>query len=337
VEEAIIAFGDVNVDMVTTLPGFKASGAAVAPETSLFPGGTVGNTAAGLARGGCPVRFFGKVGNDAFGRFIREDFIREGVDVSHLMVEPQGFTVIILAFIDSAGERHITVWPPRDGAHTQMKTADLDESLWSGAGWFHTSGISLRQEPTASTTLEAMARAKERGIPISFDMNSRIEFFGWTREDQKKFLKAADLCDYLLGSLEDELIPLAEAQSGFLPGDSAAEKALSCLDLLGKNQRVVVGRRGGAGTVLYKDHTLDIVPAYEVEITDALGAGDAFNSGFIQALWRGSSPKEAVARGNGSAALNLTRAGARGTPTGNELDAFLSNLERPLLPVLPLD
>jgi len=338
VGEVIIAFGDVNVDMVTTIPGLKDSGRAVAPETSLFPGGTVGNTAAGLARGGCPVRFAGKVGNDAFGRFIREDFIREGVDVSHLLVEPEGFTVIILAFIDARGERHITVWPPRDGAHMKLTTADLEESLWEGAGWFHTSGISLRQEPTASTTLEAMAQAKKRGIPVSFDMNSRIEFFGWTRADQEKFIRAADLCDYLLGSLEDELIPLAEAKAGVLGGESAYDKALSCLTLLSGpgRDRAVVGRRGGAGTVLFHDNTLGIVPAFQVEIIDALGAGDAFNSGFIEALWGGSSPEAAVARGNGAAAVNLTRAGARGAPSRAELEAFLSDPRRTTLPVLPL-
>ncbi len=306
----IIAFGDVNVDMVTTLPGLGEGGRALAPETCLYPGGTVGNTAAGLARGGCPVRFAGKVGNDAFGRFIRDDFTREGVDTSQLLIEPEGFTVIILAFIDAEGERHITVWPPRDGAHMMLTIPDLDESLWEGASWFHTSGISLRQEPTASTTLEAMARAKKRGIPVSFDMNSRIEFFGWTREDQEKFIQAAELCDYLLGSLEEELLPLAVAKTGGLAGDDGAAKARACLELLSGDRRVVVGRRGGAGTVLYRKNCLEIIPSFQVEITDALGAGDAFNSGFIQALWRGGTAEEAVRRGNASAAVNLTRSGA---------------------------
>lgn len=114
-QDRVIAFGDVNVDLVTTLPRKGADGRAVAPRTEVFPGGTVGNTAAGLARLGCPVSFAGKIGNDAFGRFIRRDFEKEGVDTSFLWVEEEGFTVMIMAFIDEAGERHITVWPPGTG------------------------------------------------------------------------------------------------------------------------------------------------------------------------------------------------------------------------------
>lgn len=335
-QDRVIAFGDVNVDLVTTLPRKGADGRAVAPRTEVFPGGTVGNTAAGLARLGCPVSFAGKIGNDAFGRFIRRDFEKEGVDTSFLWVEEEGFTVMIMAFIDEAGERHITVWPPRDGAHTKLRFQELPPAFWNQAGWIHSSGISLRQDPTRTATLKGLEEARRRGIPVSFDLNMRVEFFGWSADDRKNFLAAAFASDYLLGSVTEEILPLAEAAKGAPLAGDAEGRLREALELLGAGGRTIIARRGPHGTILYRHGEIRIIPAYRVNITDALGAGDAFNSGFITAMWERREVAEAIRWGNAAASLNLTRPGARGTPTRGELISFLNAPDREELPAKPL-
>jgi len=65
------------------------------------------------------------------------------------------------------------------------------------------------------------------------------------------------------------------------------------------------------------------VPAFPVEIVDTVGAGDAFNAGFICARQAGRSVAEAMRWGNAVAALKVSRAGARSAPRLEEVESFL--------------
>ena len=65
------------------------------------------------------------------------------------------------------------------------------------------------------------------------------------------------------------------------------------------------------------------VPGFAVDVVDTVGAGDAFNAGFIAARLRGLRIPEALRWGNAVAAFTITQSGARSTPTIDELEAFL--------------
>lgn len=328
----VVAFGDVNVDVVTRLPGHTPGGEVVAPATDVFPGGTVANTAAGLAALGVPVRFAGKIGRDAFGHFLRRDFESLGVDVRFLQEEPGNYTVMILAFIDGAGERHVTVWPPSDASHMMLRSGDFGPELYEGADWFHISGICLRQSPARETTLALLREARRRGLPVSFDLNLRTEFFGWDETDKSFFVEAASLSDHLLGSARDEIVVLAEAACGETappwpeePSEDCPEPLLWAVDRLGRRERVTVARMGARGVWAVSPGETHFLPAFRVPVRDMLGSGDAFDSGYIAAAAAGLSLKEALRRGSGTAALNITRPGARGGITLAELTAFLDD------------
>jgi sugar/nucleoside kinase (ribokinase family) len=64
-------------------------------------------------------------------------------------------------------------------------------------------------------------------------------------------------------------------------------------------------------------------PAFDVPIVDTLGAGDAFDAGFIAACLAGHDTRESLRWGNAVAALKIGRPGARGTPSREELEALL--------------
>ncbi|MBI9104639.1 MAG: sugar kinase [Spirochaetales bacterium] len=305
----VIAFGDVNVDLVVDLPGNLD---VDHPEAALFSGGTVGNTAAGMARLGMDVSFLGKVGDDGYGRFIRDEFKKEGVDTGWLLVDKDDFTLMVIAFIDQKGEKHNITWPPEGTAQFKLDESDFPEGVWDNVSWFHTSGIILGESPSQQTTLKMMQKARQKGIPVSFDLNLRLEYFGWRKGVRDAVLKAIALSDYIFASLDEELAPLT--------GETDHRKIISALMHPGLT---IIARQGKEDSLVFITNDSFNVPTINVEVVDTLGAGDAFNSGFILGKIEGKSLLESIEIAHCCAGFNLTRKGARGLPDRIELNALL--------------
>ena len=134
--------------------------------------------AAALARLGVPCRFVGTVGDDLYGRFAIADLAAVGVDTQAVTMTASDPTVMVIAIIQPDGERLIYVWPPTGGAHGAL-SAEAAVAAVEGATWLHVSGICLRVSPAADGLLAAMERARAAGVPVSFDLNLRLENWGW--------------------------------------------------------------------------------------------------------------------------------------------------------------
>jgi sugar/nucleoside kinase (ribokinase family) len=80
--------------------------------------------------------------------------------------------------------------------------------------------------------------------------------------------------------------------------------------------RIVAIKRGAAGALISDGRTVTDQPAISVDpglIREAVGAGDAFDAAFLDALIRGFDPSAAARWGTAAASLSLTgRGGARG-------------------------
>jgi ribokinase/sulfofructose kinase len=87
--------------------------------------------------------------------------------------------------------------------------------------------------------------------------------------------------------------------------------------------------RGAEGAVLFTPETVVEVPAYDVDVVDATGAGDSFVAGLIDGwLIDGSDPAEAGRHAAAVAALNCTGDGARGgLPTREAVTRFRAERE----------
>ena len=64
-------------------------------------------------------------------------------------------------------------------------------------------------------------------------------------------------------------------------------------------------------------------PAFHAQVVDTLGAGDAFDGGFIAGWLAGGGVYEAARWGNAVAALQIGRPGARGAPHLADVQPFL--------------
>jgi sugar/nucleoside kinase (ribokinase family) len=322
----VVVLGDLNADLTLALPDRAAPPAErVVLEPRLTGGGTAGNTASALARLGVPVELCGSVGDDAFGRWLADDLLAAGVGTRGLVVTREAATCQVIAMVEPDGERYLVVWPTDGGALTRLSPADLDGGLVAGASWLHTTGMCLRAQPVAAAVLAGMRAARAAGVPVSLDLNLRIELWGLPPEVLAVVSEAVSLADVVLGSGAEELVPLARAMG--LAGDGpAGDEVEAAAHALAGGARTVVARLGASGA-LACDETGAIAraPGFVAEMRNPVGAGDAFNGGFIAARVAGLPLAEALRWGNAVGALKVAReGGARDQPSRAELERLLT-------------
>lgn len=308
-----VLLGDAGVDMLIRLPDRTAGRLDLTDSTpQLHGGGSAANVAVALARLGVPVTMVGAVGDDGYGRWVRDDLAREGVDTRGLCLLYEAFTPMVIALIEPNGERLVVIWPPQGGAHFQLEPDHIDAELMVGASWLHTTGICLRASPAREAILHTMELAREAGLTVSLDLNLRLELWNLDGETRRTFERAVELSDVIFGNAQEEIAPMAGVNSV-----EAAARSLC------DGKRIVVARQGAEGTLATTPAETFHVPAFRTQVVDTLGAGDAFNGGFIAARLAKRDVRESVRWGNAVAALKIGRAGARGLPSREELVQIL--------------
>ncbi len=311
----VYVIGDANVDMVIRLPDH----AAQTPENvhfspQLHGGGSAANTAVALARLGLDVAFIGSLGDDGYGRWVLENFMEEGVDSSGVVLVKQAFTPMVMALIEPSGDRHVAIWPEQGGAHFQLRREDIDPSGWGSAAWLHTTGMCLRASPACEAILYAMESARAQDLRISLDLNLRLESWGLDRAIRAVLDRAIALSDVVLGNGAEEILP-------FTGSDTIEAAVLQLSD----GVRTVIARQGQQDAIVAAQGEVYSIPTHPVEVVDTLGAGDAFNGGYIAARLRGAAIREATAWGHAAAAYKIGRVGARNLPTRADLEAILGS------------
>ncbi len=314
----VLCLGDICVDLI--IP-YAAALKAKAGDTSLqqntdarpVEGGSVANTACTIARLGTPVQFCGTCGDDAYGQMLKNGLLREGVDVSLLRMEPEKPTQMVLLVLNEQGDRTAFACPAHLGSQHAIVPDQIPDDITSRISWLHVTGMMLREDPAARTQLDLMRRCREAGVPVSFDINVRVEalksptFF-------ENLNKAVSYSDYILGSAIDEIPMLA--------GEHDAQLAAKKLAAGGS---VIITRSGDQGADLYHAQAHIHFPAFRVTVVDTVGAGDTFDGAYIAAKLSGKSDAEALCEANAAAAICVSKSSGRSGPTRSELDAFLAD------------
>jgi sugar/nucleoside kinase (ribokinase family) len=308
----VLGIGDALVDLTTFVPCLPPHGGNVwGTAAHMRPGGSTANVTANLATLGMRSAFAGCVGADPYGQYIVEAFGQVGVDTSDVIVDSEAFTGIVLAVIDTSGERTFIACA-KGAAHAHLLPEHIRQMDFSRTRAIHTSGVCLVEEPARSAILEALAKAKRAGIPIYYDPNLRLEGDVFPQELYDAQWKAIALADTILVG-EGELRLLCN------PGDlqTMADQVLA------EGPALVIVKRGEKGAVAFKEGIAAMhQPAFDVEVTDTTGAGDAFDAGFIAGAIRGLDVPASLVYASAAAAIKVTRIGAKSVPTHEELIAF---------------
>ena len=312
----VVALGDACVDIVVRLPDRTSQGTPDLTNAvpQLHGGGSAANVAVALARLGEDVAMVGAVGDDGYGRWVRDDLVREGVDVGGLRSVYEAFTPMVLALIEPSGERLVVAWPPEGGAHLRLEFEDIDPAWITSSTWLHVTGMCLRAAPARDAVLYAMELAQKAGVRVSLDLNLRVESWGLEEVTRATFERAINLADVVLGNAEEEIAPMS--------GASSAEAGMQ---VLCAGKRIVVARQGAEGALVATPGETFRVPALATHVVDTLGAGDAFNGGFIAACLANADAREATQWGHAVASLQIGRIGARGLPSLEDLKHMLDS------------
>lgn len=311
----VIVIGDANVDIIVPYPKFQNEARTLVeyPNPSLQGGGTSANTAVALAKLGVGTSFIGSIGEDQYGRYIKSDFQKEGVDISDMIIEPELNTVGVFAFIDENGERYLWGWPRVDQAFKYLDADKVSFEKIRKADWVHSSGMSLVYDTSARRTIiEIFKEAYEAGIPVSFDLNLRVDDGILDPEYEKAVREIIGYTTYLLGSGTDEFAYLGEDRDW-------RKNAKSFVT----DRRVVIVRNGKEGSYGFTAGEEVAAPAFSVKVEDTVGAGDVYNAGFISAVLEGKSLRECLETGNAVSGYTVTKKGARNSPNTQQLQNFL--------------
>ncbi|GEB34111.1 carbohydrate kinase family protein [Brevibacillus parabrevis] len=272
------------------------------------PGGAVANVLAALSRFHKKTAFLGAVGNDAFGRFLKQTLMDLEIGTDGLVLTDAALTTLAFVHIDASGERSFS-FARNPGADTQLREADIDEEMIAQARLFHFGSLSLTHEPARSATWKAVDIAKRHKLLVSFDPNIRESL--WPDMEQAKAMA-------LHGIRQADIVKLSEEELELLAPASGLAEATEWLMETCRHQAIFV-TRGKAGCYFRTEKEQGMVPGYAVDAVDTTGAGDAFLGGLLYQVLEAKQPLRSmdndtltrmVRFANAAGALTTTRTGA---------------------------
>ena len=280
------------------------------------PGGAPANVAVAIARLGGQSAFFGRVGNDPLGRFMNQTLSQEQVDSRYLILDNDQRTSTVVVDLDDSGERSFT-FMVKPSADQFLQTSDIPN--FKQGDWLHVCSIALANEPSRSSTFEAIERIKKAGGNFSFDPNLRPEVWQKPQEMIATVMRAVANADVVKFS-EEELTLLTQTNS--------IEQGLNALKAL--EIPLVIITQGAKGALVVTKESQTLVSGKVVKPIDTTGAGDAFVGGLLYQLSQTPDWKKAenialaVECAHGCGALATTQKGAMtALPNQQALKAFL--------------
>ncbi len=228
-------------------------------------------------------------------------------------------TSTVIVDLDDSGERSFT-FMVKPSADQFMQPADIP--TFAANQWLHVCSIALANEPSRSSTFQAMQQIKEAGGFVSFDPNLRDEVWADQSEIKSVVLKAVAMADVVKFS-DDELLFLTETDT--------LEAGLAAIAQF--DNTLVLITQGAKGALVITKGQQELIAGKAVKPVDTTGAGDAFVGGLIAYLAQSNSWSEiehirqAVKWANSCGALATTQKGAMtALPLKTELKQYLLDL-----------
>ena len=276
-------------------------------ETGLFsgpyPSGSSAIMISTVARMGHSCGIISGVGNDGFGECMLNRLKKDGVDVSKVLVDPDGSTACAFVAYDSQGDRrYLFHWDETPATKAVMP--DVTEPSLKEAKYFHVMGCALTAKLSYGWEIVKTARAmKAQGTKISFDPNVRTEHL----TNPKKSKESFEIINAML-----------EITNLFAPGldelklvtgiDDVEEAVKKCFE--NPNLEILMLKMGSKGSRIYtRDGQVVDQGLYKVESVDPTGAGDTSLGAFLCALLEGKNMKECAEIAAAAGALNVAAFG----------------------------
>ncbi|HEX2172527.1 MAG TPA: sugar kinase [Dehalococcoidia bacterium] len=312
----IISIGESLVELFADEP------IATAPALFKSYGGDALVVVSAAARLGSRTGFVTRVGRDPFESFLIDNWIREGIDTSHVRTI-EGHNGLYVISLLAEGESDIAYYRQGSAACT-LTPDDLDAAYLRSAKVVHTSGVAQAiSQGGRDVVREAAHLVRGRGPLFSYDPNYRPRL--WANADARSALtEIMPYVDIMLLSAPDEsfeLIDLTEPEE--------------VIDFFWSHGvRIVVVRAGHEGCYVGADRRITHLPAHRPGPTvDTTGVGAVFNGAFLHGLTARQDPVQAARLATVMAGLTVqTRGALRSLPSSEEVISAVATLRTDLRP-----
>jgi len=280
-----------------------------------FVAGAESNVAIGLTRLGHTAGWVSRLGSGEFGACVEAAIRGEGVDVSSVVRDSDAPTGV---YFKERRQSDLTrVYYYRAGsAASRLAPEDIDPDYIEQATFVHLTGITPALSATCREAVWKVLRiAGREGIRVSLDPNIRRRL--WPEDEAR---------DVLLEMLSHTHLVLAgREEAKLLASAEAPEEAARTLRAMGPEHVVIRLGAEGALAVGPSDEVMH-APALPVDVVEPVGAGDAFNAGFLAGQLRGWDLGASLRLGNILGGLATTASGdVEALPTWEEVQAHLDD------------
>ncbi len=316
----VVALGELLIDFTNN--GMSGQGN---PMFEANPGGAPCNVLSMLQNLGNNTAFIGKVGDDFFGRMLKERVEKQGICTEGLSFDKVVHTT--LAFVNKLpnGDRDFSFYR-NPGADIMISAADIENAkdIIGDTEVFHFGTLSMTDEPCKEATRLAVDTAKKSGAIITFDPNYREPLWDSTDSALKAMEYGFGVCDVL--KISDNEVELF---TGMKDVEAGAKKIQKDFDI-----PMVFATLGPNGSMaLYKDRVVKKDGYRNPDTIETTGAGDTFCACAIDYVRRhglnnltDENLKDCLTFANAAASIITTRRGALSVmPSKEEVETFLSS------------
>lgn len=313
----VTALGELLIDF--TENGKSSQG------NSLFeanPGGAPCNVLAMLTKLGRKTAFIGKVGNDFFGKQLKEALEETGIDAAYLQMDEEVHTTLALVHTFADGDRDFSFYR-NPGADMMLKESEIPENVIQDTKIFHFGTLSMTHEGVRAATKKAIRIAEEAGALISFDPNLRPPLWNSLDEAKEQVLYGLEHCQIL--KISDNEIQWLTGESDYTEGVNRINERYHIPLIL-----VSMGKEGSRA--YYQGQMVEVKPFLQENTIETTGAGDTFCGCVLHYICEHgltglteSNLQEMLVFANAAASLITTRKGAlRVMPEKEEVEALIN-------------
>ncbi|MDO3635053.1 5-dehydro-2-deoxygluconokinase [Mycolicibacterium arseniciresistens] len=288
----VVAIGRSGVDVYPLQTGV---GLEDVETFGKFLGGSAANVAVAAARLGNRTALISGAGADPFGRFVRAELERLGVDSQFVSVHDEFPTPVTFCEIFPPDHFPLYFYRKPSAPDLQIRADELDTDAIRAARLYWSTVTGLSEEPSRSAHFAAWA-ARGRSPLTVLDLDYRPMFWESPAAATEQVQRALPHVTVAVGNREECEIAV---------GESNPRKAADALLDLGVELAIV--KQGPRGVLGKTRHSSVTVPPNDVDVVNGLGAGDAFGGSLIHGLLNGWPLEKTLRYANAAGAIVATR------------------------------